>query len=375
MNPLAIEKKLTDIWTSVLELERIGVDDDFFDLGGDSLSAAHLVVEIEKVLGQNILMGTLVQNPTVRRLGEIIGQNSAPSSSSALVALKAQGTKPPFFCVHGVGGAVHSMVELARHFATDQPFYALRAVSQNGSNEADRSIEELAAEYLAAIRTLQADGPYYLGGYSFGGSVALEMAQQLHAQGRKVACLAILDHTPPPTRYQTAFWSPAGLLEFFGNLPLWLRDDLFRAGSSRVFHRFRLLGRSVLRRMRSLLGRTPSDSGAPEVDAFFDLARIPEQFRRLLVANYRALRAYVPKVYPGRVTLFRARTRPLLRMHGLDLGWSKLAGGGLDIHVIPGNHETILKQPNVQVLAARLQSCLASNRVAPRALAGAGFSS
>lgn len=109
-----------------------------------------------------------------------------------------------------------------------------------------------------------------------------------------------------------------------------------------------------------MLGRPNPGSTIPEVDDVFDLSRLSEQSRNLLEVHYRALRVYVPKVYPGRVTLFRAHTRPLLRLHGYDLGWNRLAVGGLEIIEIPGNHNSILSEPDVRSLAERLRACLQS---------------
>lgn len=184
-------------------------------------------------------MAVLIQSPTVEYLAKVISQqDSLPSSS--LVALQPRGSNPPFFCVHGVGGEVLSFVCLARHLAPDQPFYGIGAGPRGEIASSGLHIEEMATNYIEEIRTVQREGPFFLGGYSFGGSVAFEIAQQLVAQGHKVALLAILDHTPPPTRYHTAFWRPAVFLEFLRNTPYWLVDEVLNTGLDEKVSRIRV---------------------------------------------------------------------------------------------------------------------------------------
>jgi thioesterase domain-containing protein len=215
-------------------------------------------------------------------------------------------------------------------------------------------VEEMASYYVKEVRTFQAEGPYYLGGFSFGGSVALEMAQQLHAQGEKVALLAILDHTPPPTRYRRVIWSPTLLLDFPLDIARWIVEDIWRAGEGRRLAALWAKVKTAKNQISKLFKRSPPPSGEADVEEIFAGQVFPEPFKRLLESHYQAMRDYVPRPYPGRVTLFRARARPLFRMHGHDLGWGKFAGGGLEVIVVPGNHETILKPPHVNVLAEAL---------------------
>jgi acyl-CoA synthetase (AMP-forming)/AMP-acid ligase II/thioesterase domain-containing protein/acyl carrier protein len=360
----AIETTLTAIWAEVLKTKAIGIRDNFFDLGGDSLGAAQVLVQIEKTLGQAVAMATLIAAPTIEQLAQVLQIGTEAPLSPSLVELQPQGHPPPFFCVHGLGGEVVSFAELARQLAPDQPFYGLQTPKRHGVQEPFAQLEALAAHYLHAMRSAQPEGPYYLGGYSMGGSVAFEMAQQLHAQGQPVALLALLDHAPPlwPNR-RAAWWSPTFLTTFLKNIPYWIVDDLIRAdGSGGFLTRLRSKARLFKSRIRNLLTKTPADAIKNEIEGMFDVSRIPEEFRLALEANYALYRNYVPKVYPGRVTLFRARTRPFAERKSYDLDWHRLAGGGLEIIAIPGNHSSILKEPHVRSLAQRLQACLHTAR-------------
>jgi len=348
-----VEQELLTIWRRVLERDDIGPDDDFFEQGGESIGAVQILAEIEQVLGVKFPPNVLLERPTVKLLAQSTGREPRFRSWSPLELLQPGGPNPPFFCVHGVGGEVLSFLDLARHLPAGQPFYGVRAVGSDGGHEPLHRVEEMAAYYVEAIRGVQPRPPYYLGGFSFGGSVALEMAQQLHAQGAPVALLAILDHTPPPVRYRRFVWSPALPVWWVVNAGRWVMEDVWRVGAGK---RLTTLGQKIGFTVKQLIAglRRPGASGNTDVENIFGADRIPDGFRRLMAAHYQALRDYRPKVYPGRVTLFRAQTRPLFRLHGRDLGWRELAGGGLDIIDIPGNHETILKKPRVQVLAQAL---------------------
>jgi thioesterase domain-containing protein/acyl carrier protein len=354
----AVEKTLTDIWKQVFEIEEVDIHDNFFRLGGDSLSAAEMMLMVQKSLGHNLSIAILLEAPTIARLAEVIGRRNGSPSSSSLVGLQARGGRPPFFCIHPVGGEVLCYANLARQFSPEQPFYGIRTTNLPTVGEPAPSIRDLAIRYVREIRSVQPQGPYYLGGYSFGGSVALEMAQELHAQGQQVALLAILDHTPPPIRYRSAMRRPSFLIEFIRNVPWWVADDLLHYGVAHVLGRIGRRARAAMARTTRLITRDRAGFAAPEVETFFDLGRMPPDYRRLLEMHYQALRSYQTRVYPGRVVLFRARTRPLFRLYGDDLGWKGIAGGGLKICVVPGNHDTMLKEPNVRYLAAQLQAFL-----------------
>jgi acyl-CoA synthetase (AMP-forming)/AMP-acid ligase II/thioesterase domain-containing protein/acyl carrier protein len=368
----AIETTLTEIWTDILKTKPIDIRDNFFELGGDSLSAAQLLVQIEKTFGQVLPMATLIAEATIEQLANVIQYGAEAPRWSSLVELQPHGKPPPFFCVHGLGGEVLSFTELARHLAPDQPFYGFQTPKSNGVQEPFARLETLAAHYVDEMRSVQPEGPYYLGGYSMGGSVAFEMAQQLRDQGQQIALLAILDHGPVwrQTR-RVAWWSPSFIATFLKNIPYWILDDVIRPdGSGSVFTRIRVKARLFKSRLRNLFKKTASETIKSEIEGMFDVSRIPEQFRLALEENYALELKYAPKVYPGLVTLFRARTRPFFDMNPYDLGWRKLAGGGLEIIRIPGNHASILKEPHVQVLAkrlkARLQKAQATNQPAKK---------
>jgi len=359
----SMEEKLAEIWCQSLGLDHVRPEDDFFHLGGDSLTAAEVLAAIQKEFAKEFPLTLLLQGSTLREMAQLFCKESAASSWSSLVKMQAEGDRPPFFCVHGVGGTVLCFSDLARHLGPRQPFYGIRAAHADHYQPPFRRIEDMAAHYLEAVRGVQSRGPYYLGGFSFGGSVALEMAQQLYAQGESVALLAILDHTPPPLRYQRFVWSPFLVFDLLANSVRWGIEDIWYGGKGNRLDTLREKARAAKRQFRNAWRPKGSGSGKQDVEEIFDSERLTEPFRQLIETHYQALRDYVPKVYPGPVALFRAQTRPLFRLHGHDLGWKKLAGGGLKVFSIPGNHQTILREPRVGILARALAAQLQNAQV------------
>jgi thioesterase domain-containing protein/acyl carrier protein len=349
---------LVEMWRKALAHDAVGLQDDFFALGGDSVAASHILTQIHEAFGCDLPLHVFWQAPTVQKLARILDGQARKSERSPLVPLQPKGSRPPFFLVHGVGGSVGCFAELARHFTPDQPLYGVQAACPPCGEHRFRPIEELAAVYLEAVCAVQPKGSYHLGGFSFGGSVALEMAQLLLARGRKVALLAIVDHTPSPQRYRRFVWSPRLPLAFAVNAFRWLLEDLWRGGAGPSRAGLLRKARVARKQLSGLLRRPDQRSGQTDVEEVFGSETFPERFRSLLEMHYQALRAYLPKAYPGRVALFRALVRPLLRFHGHDLGWGALAGGGVEVVCIPGNHETLLKEPHVRRLAEALQRSL-----------------
>jgi thioesterase domain-containing protein/acyl carrier protein len=349
-----VEETLADIWRHALSVEAVGPHDDFFQLGGDSLSAAHAIVQIQKVFGREFPVSTMHQAPTIRDFAALLSRQSGIRPSSCLVALQPRGTAPPFFCVHGAGGTTLGFQDLARHFAPHRPFYGTRAPSWQRLPPGGERVEDMAARYVKALRERQGEGPYYLGGYSFGGSIALELAQQLRAQGETVALLAILDHTPPPLRYRRFVWSPTLPLDFVVNAAGWVGVDIWGSGRGQRLGVLKRKARAAVAQCRNWLRFARPASGKDDVTEIFAGRMIPPEFRAALEAHYEAMRGYVPQPYPGRVALFRARIRPLFRLHGRDLGWKQLAGNYLETVTVPGNHETMIKAPHAKVLAHAL---------------------
>jgi acyl-CoA synthetase (AMP-forming)/AMP-acid ligase II/thioesterase domain-containing protein len=352
------EQTLEKIWARLLGVERIGVQEDFFHAGGDSVLATALLAEIQRTFGRHLSHANMLQGATIAYLADLLDRDAA--TYSALVPLQPHGTRPPFFCVHSVGGEVCTLMDLARHFGPEQPFYGIQAVHRKGDTGPLR-IESMAAQYVAEIRTLQPQGPYYLGGYSMGAVAAFEMAQQLRSQGHPVGLLALLDHVAPGSVRRQLLWRARAAVEFFQNFYHWMIDDALQAGWGSLWMRTRLKSRAWLKRLGGKVTQFRSaKSSADKVAEVFDVSRLPEEFRQTMASHYQAVQTYVAKRYPGRAAVFRARAQPPFRLRGTDLGWGPLAEEGIEVVTLPGSHDSIMKEPKVALLAEQLQARLRS---------------
>ncbi|MEE8587419.1 MAG: alpha/beta fold hydrolase, partial [Acidobacteriota bacterium] len=359
-----LEFQLVQLWEKTLGIRPIGVQDDFFELGGHSLLAVHLMARIEKSFGKRVPLNALFQAATVEHLAKSLRRQQEAAAASALVELQA-GSRRPLFCVHPAGGGVFGYLDLARHLGPDQPFYGLQAPELEGEERPGGSIEELAARYLEAVAEVQPQGPYLLGGHSFGGVVAFEMARQLLEAGQSVDLLALFDSTPPEAGKQSkAVGDSTALAGFALHVGLSLRQLPWdRLASLQGEEKMSL----VLEQAREA-GAVPSDLGLAHFCRLFEIFK----------AHVQAHQGYRPRPIPVRAMLFRAkesiqggprRRRPAVlskavRWLGKQFSdpkadWSRLAAKGVEVYEMPGNHFTMLRQPHVKSLAERLNACLA----------------
>jgi amino acid adenylation domain-containing protein len=352
----SLEVQMAHLWEEILGVRPIGTRDNFFELGGESLLAARLCAQIQKVFHRELSPRTLLEAPTVEQLVERTICSHEPASSS-LVLLQSQGERPPFFCVHGIGGDVLGFAELARLLGAEQPFYGIQARRPVVGQEPAASLEALAAQYLEEVRAVQPQGPYYLGGFSFGATVAYEMAQQLRGAGEGVALLAILDNRSCPGSSKIRL-HPSVLVEFLRNVPAWIHYDLFQSRPGALLTRLWVKAKTVTKRILGMFRLSKTAPHKPGVETLFLVSHLPKPYLEQMDIHFRALMDYVPRPYPGRVTLFRARAQGLLHFVPPDLGWGDLAPGRVEKHVIPGDHNSILHTPYVQTLAARLRASL-----------------
>ena len=354
-----VERQLATIWEAVLRRRPIGVRSNFFELGGHSLLAIELFAQIEKVFGKRPPLTTLFQSPTIEQLANVLRGAGWSDENATLIAIQPQGRAAPFFCVHGFGGGVLDYGELARLLGSEQAFYGLQARGLDGRAPPHTRIEPMAAYYIDAIRTVQPHGPYYLTGYCYGGVVAFEMARQLRARGENVALVGIFEGYAPVRVTARQVWlRPRTLVNLLRNLPYWLRDYL-QLGREQFLARVR----TKLRGAAHEVLRPPNrPREALLADFLPDVSRIPRQHQELMQVHLRAMRQYRPGPYDGRVTLFRVRAMSLLGAADPQMGWGKLARGGVIVKMIDGGHNTLLEQPYVRSLAEKLLEELAAAR-------------
>jgi thioesterase domain-containing protein/acyl carrier protein len=391
-----IELTLAGIWERLLEFQprSISITDNFFDLGGHSLIAVRMLAEIEQVFNRDISIRTLLENPTIERLAQLIRMNGRrQQADSPLVALQREGRQPPFFLVHALGGNPMLYANMVRHLGPDQPFYVLQSPAFDEQGEAVPAVGALAGQYIESLRQIQPEGPYYLGGMCEAAVVAHEMAQQLLAQDQQVAMLAIFD---PP------------LMEHLGyrgkviNLISRFEEELGRVEGPFVNHWFQLStlkgqarrsyliklvrqGRyipgKIVRRVKYILaqrakrrqkhaGRAipatggmaqPNGTGSepPDNGLLSPLLRQKLYKEQVLEANTKVVQSYLPKQFHDKITVFVTEHGYLISRF---LGWRRLARRGLRLQPVPGLHDKSLKDENAIFFAETLNNHLQAAR-------------
>jgi amino acid adenylation domain-containing protein len=361
-----IEKDLVSIWESVLGIKPIGVTDNVFDLGVDSLTAAQLFARIEKSIGKDLPPAPLFQAPTIEALAALLRkQDTASSRWTSLVSIQPQGTKTPLFCVHGGAGTVLLFHGLARQLAPERPVYGLQSQGLYGRDLPHTNIEEMAEHYIKEMRTVQPSGPYLLSGWCFGGLVAFEMAQQLHRVGERVELLAMLNapSTPDYRAMEPApEVSPVALRarKRMQELSLLTPRQKLKYAARKV-HAQLVWRRKKIRRRLYIWSYRASGVVRQRLYNYYLKRRrpLPDMLRNSYFLNINSLAEdrYQHQTYPGTMVVFRDQG-PYPDPH---LGWGRFVKGEIVAYEIPvsvRDHRALMQEPAVRMLAEKIEEYL-----------------
>ncbi|MBN3947422.1 MAG: amino acid adenylation domain-containing protein [Nostoc sp. NMS7] len=344
------ELKLAKLWSEILNIQPIGVKDNFFQIGGNSVSAVFLIAAIGEQFAKELPLSALLTNSTIEEFANLIDSTDT-FDNSPLIPIQPKGNKQPFFCVHPAGGHVMCYFKLAHYLDTDQPFYGLQAQGFHTAEELLTRVEDMASLYIEAIRKFQPQGTYAIGGWSFGGVVAYEMAQQLYKQGHEVSLLAILDsYVPILLDKNKKIDSPylVGVLSrYFGGM----------LGQDNLITLDEIKNLSVNEQINYILDKAVEVKILPPSNQSQQNRRIVD----VLVGTLKATYSYKPEPYPGKVTIFRSREKHIMAPDP-TLVWVELFSimDAEDIKIVDvsGNHYTCMLEPHLQVLAESLKSSL-----------------
>lgn len=341
-----LERQLTQLWQKILGIDSIGIRDNFFELGGHSLIAVRLFAEIEQTWGKNLPLATLFQAQSIEKLADIMSQQGWVAPWSSLVTIQPHGSKPPLFLLHAIGGNILEYYPLAQYLGNEQPIYGLQSQGLDGQQQPLTSVEDMASHYIKDILSIQPTGPYFLVGYSFGGLLAFEIAQQLYAQDRKVALLALLDTSSP--NFQRIRPSLAQFIQInFSNLWQLPPNRKLKYITDRLDYRF-------------------NKKFDYKADMIKDLSKISPptpQLLNLIDTNMQSAREYTAQIYPGDVSLFRCQVQSVGSYLSDDLGWGEIVTGKVEIYNIANSHYDLLKEPMISIVVEKLKICLEKARV------------
>ncbi len=361
-----VEQQLADIWAELLGTGQIGVDDNFFDLGGHSLLAVRVLARIlEKWPYQHVTIAIFIQAPTVAEFAALL-QSGKQISTGCIVPYRKSGTKPPFFCLPGAGGNVLSLRALAAGMSNDQPIYCLQAKGLDGSDPL-RSVEEAAEFYIREMRAIQPDGPYHLGGASFGGSIAFEIARRLKGQGQEIGLLALIEaknfaygRTRPKT---IQLWENARFLrrrltyhiKKVRDVPLQDRVNYLSGHVKHVRHYLSQLMAIAAGKSQNIVPVDETLQGVGD-----EAGVIKECLNKVTEASINAARTYMPQYYEGEITLFKASEQEDVPDKDHALGWTPFASK-VQIVEIQGDHTNIFSEPRVHSIARWIEDAIERN--------------
>ncbi|MBG9794155.1 diguanylate cyclase [Paenibacillus dendritiformis] len=341
------EEVLCDLFAEVLGVRRVGIDDSFFELGGHSLLAVRLISRIREALGREVGIGSLFEAPTVAGLAERLDMDGGASALQVLLPLRTHGAQLSLFCVHPAGGLSWCYAGLMKHLGMDYPIYGLQARGIAQAEELPKTLEEMTADYIEAIRLIQPHGPYRLLGWSLGGNVAHAMAVQLQEEGEEVSFLAMLDAYPShylPIRGEpdeeealTALLALGGYdKDSIGGVPLTVANAI-----------------EILR----------SDSSAL---ATLDEATILN-LKKTYENSVRLLGAYTPRRFEGDLLFFRSTIIPDWFAPIEPEMWIPYIGGRIDRHDIACRHKDLCQPgPLAEIGATLLAKLKSANGAAMR---------
>ncbi len=332
-----LEIQLTKMWEKVLGKKPIQRQENFFELGGHSLLAVRLAAEITQLTGKKTPLNALLTAPTIERLASMLRDRGWSSPWTSLVPIQPGGSQLPFFCVHGAGGHVLNYYSLARHLGTDQPFYGLQAQGMDGKDAIHTTIPEMAAHYIQEIRTIQPHGPYAIGGFCMGGTIAVEMAQQLTAAGEQVCLLALM---------YTFNFCQVPLSDLFPSTPkfIWEQLQCLRRNLALLplAAKFTFVGERVKTAQHRLMSRIVA-------------MRAMSSLTSLRSLQEKAAIDYIPEFYPGRATIIRPRV--FNSNESAEASWDGVFGE-VEVKELPVYPGAMLLEPFVSDLATQLKICL-----------------
>jgi amino acid adenylation domain-containing protein len=376
--------RIASVWRQVLGLTDVGLDDDFFRSGGHSLLAIRLVAGIEETFSVRLPISVIFSAPTIRQMTAAVRTMDGAHGFPHLITLNKGGTRPPLYCVHGVSGTLFEFSQFAHNIGDDQPVYGIQSPGLDGNEQPLDSVEEMALRYIQILRRKQPRGPYHLLAYCAGGAIAYEMACKLEAAGEKPGVLGIIDYPAPKQDPRNLFWSLCRYIrDNTGGASLHLNEFIQASPEKRVnsisglpqfiIRKVRRLPKEVVKGQTSLSSEPATPNGAPAEPAdecttavghgiTHAMTGYPkwiegchEPQRTIAMKNFDATGVYCPGKYQGKLILFMSKEMARnCKIDGRFLqgyGWRKLTIGGVEIHLMKEDHQSILLDGSMEQIA------------------------
>lgn len=358
------EKKLAKLWQELLHIEAVGVEDNYFDLGGTSILAVELFAQIERIFAKKLPLTTLIEAPTIEQLAQRISPEGQSLVGESLVLLQEGKSNPPLFLIHDGDGETMLYLNLARRVGLERSVYGLQPFSRDGYPILHTRMEQMAAYYIEKIRNVQPNGPYLLGGMCAGGVIAYEMGRQLQNAGEKVAMVALIDAADVKAQQIAGRIAKQQLGRFNAALGqnqhlkpqerlVYILNTISKKATNVIIY-------NVKTKIKNIKDRVRMDLFRYYLDRQMTLPKFLENISVRTTYLF-AEKDYLPRdIYPGEVVLFRAMAGEgndepyILRYADPLFGWGERASK-VKVYDIPGGHSSMLQEPNVEVMAEKMQ--------------------
>ena len=330
-----LDAEIQKVWENVFGIGRIGIDEDFFELGGNSLIATILIGQLQKCLVQNIFVDSLFNAPTIRQLSDLLNDVDRSDKNSILVPIQSAGNGTPVIFIHEMGGNVYPYLLLGKYLQSDHPVFAIRA-----PEIAIESIEEMSKSYIEEIEKAFGNAPVILAGYCFGGAVAYDMARRISKKGKGPPLTIIIDF-------------------MYLNLIRYRPRYLFNLLKAETPHKFYIRIKDKLKKVYGKVVRalTNSDKGLrDEVEDYFELPAAPEAVQKKIETHFRAMRDYKPGQFEGDICLILSEST--YSKFDQCAGWDRLVSGKIDVSIIEADHVSLMEEPQISLVAKKVEKIL-----------------
>jgi thioesterase domain-containing protein/acyl carrier protein len=345
------QKLVASVWGKILGVNNIKIKDDFFELGGHSLLAVEVMTQLERETRKRLPLNSLFRYPNLEEFAELFEEEKTPDkkdeSWSCLVPIKPSGSKPPLYLIHGAGSNVGTFFVLAKKVDADQPVFGLQAKGLNGIDEPFSTIPEMASHYIEEIIRHNPDGPYHIGGQSFGGYVAFEMAKQMKQMNKDVTNLLLFDIDAYQSETELSRWQKLGK-KVTNELQKRFMDIKLLLNHREIFMRQK---RSSMERKKLKLTGVLKGN---KINADIEIAQVIEKIRKI---NHQAMDNYIMSPYDGDIYLFKAKIPIFYIREKKYYGWRPYVNN-LYVIDVDGDHNSMFEQPLVEELGKKVQKIL-----------------
>jgi enterobactin synthetase component F len=370
-SPTTSAETLRRLWTDILDLPDISFDDDFFLCGGNSLTAIELLIKIQREYHINLPPDSIYRYPTIKKQVGMLRKKAATAREyhPLIFPLRDEGTLPPLFCIHPLGGWMDHYLKILTAIDSDRPVYGIRGRGLEPGEVLPITVEDTAREQVDAIRTVRKTGPYYLLGFSNGGILAFELACQLQEQGDEISFLGLIDVSAPGTEVRyfktlaaTLFPGPV-----LGKIPAFFEAYLKAHPDSKIYAFILNSIRSVFRKGLSRKGAKSLPESVRDRHAAVHykenaLAHFPKESHANMIVQLNASRIYIPHTFRGDLVLFSAGLDHMLYPGDVTRGWRSLITGTCEVIEVPGDHTNLFDEPHISILRERISAKLAAFR-------------